>query len=112
MRDVFGERMLRAHCRGADVGVFAGFGHGIVARVEVFSLLRRGKELVGVKGGGSRGVADFELVLEEVFLVGELAVEAEKLLLLFGQGLRVCCQRFDLILGGKGKPTLMSTLFF
>jgi hypothetical protein len=43
------------------------FGEGVVARVEVFALL--------------------ELVLEEVLLVGELAVEAEELLFFFGEGL-------------------------
>lgn len=46
----------------------AGFGEGVVARVEVFAL--------------------FELVLQQVFLVRELAVEAEELLFFFGEGLR------------------------
>jgi hypothetical protein len=45
----------------------AGFGEGVVARVEVFALL--------------------ELVLEQVFLVRELAVEAEELLFFLGEGL-------------------------
>jgi len=42
---------------------FPGFAHGVVAAVEVFAL--------------------FELVLQEVFFVGEFAVEAEELLLFF-----------------------------
>ena len=53
----------------ADQGVvgFAGFGEGVVAAVEVFAL--------------------FQLGLEEVFLGGEFAVEAEELLLFFGERL-------------------------
>jgi hypothetical protein len=53
----------------ADQGVvgFAGFGEGVVAAVEVFAL--------------------FQLGLEEIFLGGEFAVEAEELLLFFGERL-------------------------
>jgi hypothetical protein len=46
---------------------FAGFGEGVVARVEVFAL--------------------FQLGLQEVFFGGEFAVEAEEFLLFFGEGL-------------------------
>lgn len=54
--------------------------------------------------------ADFELVLEKVFLVGDLAVEAEELLLLLAEGLAgvlTSISSSDHVL-----PTLMSTLFF
>ena len=54
--------------------------------------------------------ADFELVLEKVFLVGDLAVEAEELLLLLVEGLAgvlASISSSDHVL-----PTLMSTLFF
>lgn len=56
----------------ADQGVvgLAGFGQGVVARVEVFAL--------------------FQLALHEVFLAGQFAVEAEELLLFFVEGLWVC----------------------
>jgi hypothetical protein len=37
--DVLGNRVLRAHLGDTDVGGFAGFGEGIVARVEVLALL-------------------------------------------------------------------------
>ncbi len=43
----------------------AGLAHGIVAAVKVLAL--------------------FKFVLEQVFLVGELAVEAEELLFFFGE---------------------------
>ena len=54
--------------------------------------------------------ADFELVLEKVFLVWDLAVEAEELLLLLVEGLAgvlASISSSDHVL-----PTLMSTLFF
>jgi hypothetical protein len=53
----------------SDEGVvgFAGFGQGVVARVEVFAL--------------------FQLALDQVFFGGEFAVEAEEFLLFFGEGL-------------------------
>jgi len=47
----------------AHVACFAGFAEGVVAAVEVFALLT------------------LELVLEQVLLVGELAVHAEQTLL-------------------------------
>lgn len=67
MRDSVGRRVLATQTADERIVGLAGFGHGIVAGVEVFALL--------------------ELVLEEVLLVGELAVETEELLLLFGEGL-------------------------
>lgn len=39
MRDVFGERVLEPDRGDAYVGGFAGFGEGVVARVEVFAFL-------------------------------------------------------------------------
>ena len=57
MWDVVGFGVFGADGGHAGVGGFAGFGEGVVARVKVFAL--------------------FEFVLEQVFLVGELAVEAE-----------------------------------
>ena len=59
----------------------AGFAHGVVAAVEVLAL--------------------FELVLQEVFLVGQLAVEAEELLLFFRELLFVLCQ----LCGGYARGT-------
>jgi hypothetical protein len=49
--------VLGADAGYAAVGGFARFGEGVVSAVEVFAF--------------------FELVLEEVFFVGEFAVEAE-----------------------------------
>jgi hypothetical protein len=63
-------RVLAAEAADERIVGLAGFGEGIVARVEVFALL--------------------ELVLEEILLVGELAVEAEELLFFFGEGLVGC----------------------
>lgn len=39
VRDVLGERVLRADIGDADVGGFAGFGERVVAAVEVLALL-------------------------------------------------------------------------
>lgn len=39
MRNVFGERVLRAYAAGVDGGRFAGFGERVVAGVEVLALL-------------------------------------------------------------------------
>ena len=53
---------------------------------------------------------DLELVLQEVFLVGQLAIEAEEFLLLFREGLDDLSEataRRD-----ASARTLMSTLFF
>ena len=68
MGDVVGFGVLGADGGHAGVGGFAGFGEGIVAGVEVFAF--------------------FEFVLEEVFLVGKFAVEAEEALFVRGEGLR------------------------
>jgi len=54
--------MLAANGGHAAFGGFAGLGEGVVAGVEVFAL--------------------FELVLKEIFLIGQLAIEAKQLLLL------------------------------
>lgn len=70
MRDGVGRRVLTAEAADERVVGLAGFGKGVVAGVEVFALL--------------------ELVLQEVFLVGQLAVEAEELLFFFGEGLVGC----------------------
>ena len=52
--------------RADESGVrLARFGHGVIAGVEVFAL--------------------FEFVLEQVFFVGEFAVEAEEFLFFFGE---------------------------
>lgn len=61
MRDVLGNWVLAADLGDTDVGGFASFGEGVVARVEVFALLK--------------------LVLKEILLVGQLAVELEQSLL-------------------------------
>jgi len=53
----------------AGVGGFTGFGKSVVAAVKVFAFL--------------------ELVLEEIFLVGQLAVEAEEALLIAREGIDV-----------------------
>jgi hypothetical protein len=58
-------RMLPPQATGHRSIRFARLAHGIVAGIEVFPLL--------------------ELVLQEVFLVGEFAVEAEELLFFFGE---------------------------
>ena len=67
VRDGVWGRMLATVATNQCVVGLPGFGEGVVAGVEVFAL--------------------FELVLEEVFLVRELAVEAEELLFFFGEGL-------------------------
>jgi hypothetical protein len=67
VRDGVWGRVLATEAADERVVGLAGCGESVVARVEVFALL--------------------ELVLEEIFLVGELAVEAEELLFFFGEGL-------------------------
>jgi hypothetical protein len=59
---VLGDGMLRADGTSIDAVALAGLGHGIVARVEVFAVLEMLGEVVGSRG--------------------QLAVEAEKSLLL------------------------------
>lgn len=67
MRDVLGERVLRANAAGVDARGLAGFGEGVVAGVEVLAL--------------------FEVLGEVVGLGRQLAVEAEETLLVGGEGL-------------------------
>lgn len=68
VRDGVWGRVLATKATNQCIVGLAGFGESIVAGVEVFALL--------------------ELVLEQVFLIRELAVEAEELLFFFGEGLR------------------------
>ena len=68
VRDGVWGRVLATEATDQCVVGLAGFGEGVIAGVEVFALL--------------------ELVLEQVFLVRELAVEAEELLFFFGERLR------------------------
>jgi hypothetical protein len=70
VRDGVWGGVLTAEAADERIVGLAGFGEGVVARVKVFALL--------------------ELVLEEVLLVGELAVEAEELLFFFGERLVGC----------------------
>lgn len=67
MRDVLRERVLRAHAAGIDRGCLAGFREGVVARVEILAFL--------------------EVLCQVVGFGGELAVEAEKALLVRREGL-------------------------
>lgn len=91
MRDVGCLRVFGADRGDAGVGGFAGLGKGIVAGVKVFAF--------------------FELVLEEVFLVGELAVETKEALFVGGEALREVLAGLDF--EGEGRAyTLMSILFF
>jgi len=69
MWDVLWDWMLAANLGDANVGGFAGFGESVVAGVEVLALL--------------------QLVLEQILLVGQLAIEAEEALL-------VCRERADI----------------
>ena len=68
VRDGVWRGVLAAEATDQCVVGLAGFGESVIAGVEVFALL--------------------ELVLEQVFLVRELAVEAEELLFFFGERLR------------------------
>jgi lipid-binding SYLF domain-containing protein len=70
VRDGVWRRVLAAETADKGVIRLAGFGEGVIAGVEVFALL--------------------ELVLKEVFLVGELPVKAEELLFFFSEGLVGC----------------------
>jgi hypothetical protein len=69
MRDGVWGRVCVAEASDERVVGFSRFGQGVVARVEVFAL--------------------FQLALDQVFFGGEFAVEAEELLLFFGEGLEV-----------------------
>jgi len=65
LRDVNARWMFPSKPTNQAITGLASLTHGIVTAVEVFAL--------------------FELVLQEILLVGELAVQAEELLLLFGK---------------------------
>lgn len=67
MRDVLGDGVLAADGAGVDAVALASFAHGIVAAVEVLAV--------------------FEMLGEVVAAAGELAIQAEKPLLLGGEGL-------------------------
>ena len=67
MWNVLRERVLATNGACVDRGGFSGFGEGVVARVEVFALLEVFGQVVG--------------------LGGELAVEAEEALFVWGEGL-------------------------
>ena len=67
VRDVFGEGMLGTDAAGVDGASFAGLGQRVVARVEVLAL--------------------FEVLGQVVGLGGELAIEAEESLLVWGERL-------------------------
>jgi len=64
--DVFWKGVLGADRGDANVGGFAGFAEGVVARVEVFTFLK--------------------LVLEQVLLVWQFAVKTEEALFVCTQG--------------------------
>lgn len=114
MGDVLRDRVAGADAGDADIRGFAGFAEGVVARVEVFAflLVERRKGLLvwvvglvglvllgsgcGFDGGWVRLVRArlgtyLELVLEEVFLGGHFAVQAQQTLLLGAHRLRKAC---------------------
>lgn len=107
MGDVLRDRVAGADAGDADIRGFAGFAESVVARVEVFALLRMWKRENGVSWGGDladvvwkwkwdsmgeREVVGYdwrgpdwthlELVLEQVFLGGHFAIEAQQTLFL------------------------------
>lgn len=67
MRDVLRDWVLGANSTGINTVALAGLGHGIVARVEVLSVLEVFGEVIGARG--------------------QLAVQSEEALLLRGEGL-------------------------
>jgi len=69
MWDVFGQRVLGADYAGVDAACFAGFGEGVVTAVEVLALFEHLGEVVGFGG--------------------ELAVQAEEPLLVWGEGCNI-----------------------
>lgn len=103
--------MLPSDGRHTTFAGFASFGECIIARIEIFALL------FGLCGQPKWSIlralsddTDLELVLQQIFLVRELAIEAEELLLLFREGLGVCERTF---IGFRiSVRTLTSTLFF
>ena len=74
VRDLLGVGVLAADLGDASVGSFAGLGEGIVAAVEVLALLQR--SLVGIQYFA--GLTYLQLVLEQVLLVGMLAIATEE----------------------------------
>ena len=86
--DLFGVGVLAADLGDADVTSFAGLGEGVVAAVEVLALLR--PWLAGMRMQMFRWPSYLQLVLEQVFLVGQLAVETEELGLLLRHFLNGC----------------------
>jgi hypothetical protein len=87
--NIFRERMLGANGGDAAFGSFASFSKGIVAGVKVFTLLPQ-HQSQRMQTKAWRKQAYFELVLEKIFLVGNLAIETEQLLFLLVEGLLVC----------------------
>ena len=74
MGDLLGVGVLATNLGDADVTSFASLGEGVVAAVEVLALLQR--SLVGIQYFA--GLTYLQLVLEQVLLVGKLAVETEE----------------------------------
>lgn len=87
--DVFWKGVLGADRGDANVGGFAGFAEGVVARVEVFTFLERVRRVCEVE----EGVACLKLVLEQVLLVWQFAVKTEEALFVCTQGLEGNQQR-------------------
>lgn len=81
MGNVLGDWVLRANGAGIDTVSLTGLGHGIVAGVEVLAVLEVLGEVVGTRG--------------------ELAVEAEQALLLWGKGLDVDLVLLKRVHGGS-----------
>jgi hypothetical protein len=78
--DLLGVGVLATNLGDADVTSFASLGEGVVAAVEVLALLQR--SLVGIQYFA--GLTYLQLVLEQVLLVGKLAIETEEFGLLLG----------------------------
>ena len=89
VRDLLGVGVFAADLGDAYVASFAGLGEGVVAAVEVLALLQG---VISRNWGVILWVGSsyLELVLEEVLLVGELAVQAEELGLLLRHFLLRC----------------------
>ena len=74
MWDLLGVGVLATNLGDADVTSFASLGEGVVAAVKVLALLQR--SLVGIQY--FTGLTYLQLVLEQVLLVGKLAIETEE----------------------------------
>ena len=72
--DLLGVGVLATNLGDADVTSFASLGEGVVAAVKVLALLQR--SLVGIQYFA--GLTYLQLVLEQVLLVGKLAIETEE----------------------------------